>query len=103
MGPKIPKFNGQIWHGPKPCGLTRRDFIQQGLATASLAMTVPTALLHSTQAGAVTLPGCPPQNRVPGGIAQVFREGGNTRSAMFFDTKLANMITTSVASDYGIA
>jgi hypothetical protein len=105
MKPKnqTPQFSGKIWHGPQPCGMSRRDFIQRGLATATLATSVPGFLLNSQAAGAaVTLPTCAPQTRVPGAIAQIYRSGGNTRSAMFFDNTLANIVNSSISLDYGI-
>jgi len=99
---RISKDWKDLVEGPKHQPVTRRDFIKRGLLTATIATAMPEFLLNSTAAYAATNPSCPPQIRVPGAIAQIYRDGGNARGAMFLNSQQANAMNATMAKNYGI-
>ena len=88
-------------HAP---ALTRREFLQAGLATGTMSvlMTNLVAAQFASKAFAADVI-CPPPSLVPGAIAQIFSEGGPTMGARFISEQQAALMNAGMAANYGIS
>jgi len=88
---------------PKHRSLTRRDLLLRGMATGAMSVLLPKAFFGDWVKTAMAAPGnCPPPNRVPGAIAQIFSEGGPTMGARFIGEAQMNAMNATMAANYGI-
>src|SRR4051812_43632233 len=81
-------------------GITRRELLSRGLATGFLSLGLPRLLMSSIAEAALV---CPPVTRNPGGIAQLYAQGGPTMGARFFGDDQASLMNPTMASNYGIS
>ena len=85
--------------------LSRRDFIERGLATGVMSLAIPKLLAGKMiqEALADGTAACPVQTRVTGGLVQLFSNGGDTRGAQFLNEFQANLVNSdSAAKGYGV-
>jgi hypothetical protein len=83
---------------------SRRDFLSRGIATATASIVLPHAIMGALiKKASASQSSCPGSNRAPGGIAQLFREGGPSIGAMFLNEQQVNFMSSSIAATYGIS
>lgn len=89
---------------PKHHSVTRRDLLMRGMATGAMSVLLPRAFFGDWVKTAYAAPGtCPPPNRAPGSIAQLFAAGGPTMGARFIGDVQKNMMNPTMAGNYGIS
>src|SRR5690606_3847698 len=87
--------------------ITRREFIEKGLVTSTLAVTLPKIVAHGIVKDAMgAMPSCPPATRnAIGSVFSVYAEGGMTVGAYFLSEMEADIAASSAnaANRYGIS
>jgi hypothetical protein len=82
---------------------SRRDFLSRGLATSVATVAIPHALSMAMAKNAFgAASNCPSPTRTPGGLAQIYRDGGPTVGAMFLNEHQVSIMSANMASRYGI-
>ena len=85
-------------------GLTRREFIEGGLATGAMSVfmsSLVAAQFAQKAIGAEVV--CPVPALFPGAIGQIFSEGGPTMGARFISEEQAALMNAGMAVNYGIS
>lgn len=85
---------------PAHAGTSRREFLERGLATGFMSVCLSNLFIKTALASELN---CPPPNLVPGGIAQIFSEGGPTMGARFISDAQAGIMNATMAANYGIS
>ena len=87
--------------GPQHKTFSRREFIERGIFTTTMAAALPHMLMKDAFAAAT----CPTATAIPGGIAQIHMPGGGSASASYpLNLQQLNMATTgsSASNLWGI-
>lgn len=90
-----------IESGTPHMGISRRAFMERGLATATLSALAPTAILSALTQSAQAA-NCPPQVRMEGGLFHLYRSGGPTMGAMCISEIQATAMSVGAADNYGV-
>jgi hypothetical protein len=84
--------------GHKP-GMTRREFMERGIATGFLTVGLSNFVLEKAIAAGPA--NCPAPVRAPGVIAQIYAEGGSSIGARWVSDAQAASMNASMAANYG--